>query len=93
MTRIIVGRASDTAAIEAAYAAEFGAATPKALTAGALRVSERMVWVGISAPDHAYVNLRAPEPVEGQAEGWLYYETFAAYTEDLAAITAADTPE
>lgn len=93
MTRFIVGRKSDVDAIEAAYAEEFGAAQPKMLTAGALPVSDRLVWVGIDPPNHAYVNLRAPLPLGGDREGWMYFDAVAAYTEDLVAITGTDTPE
>lgn len=73
-----------------ALADALGGETPEGasiLTAGIIQC-DSAEFVGIDKPDAPSVNLFAPDPVEGEPEGWLYFNgsKWAAYTEDLVAL-------
>ena len=57
-----------------------------ALEAGVFR-ADSVEFVGVPTPDCEEFTLYAPEPVDGRAEGWIYFQrAFGAYTEDLVAV-------
>lgn len=94
MDRYIIGRKSDVKGVADAVDALGDPQLVANLTTGApvllhgILSTEGAVFVGIPKPLAGGVNLNAPEPVDGRADGWLYFREvgWAAYTEDLVAV-------
>jgi hypothetical protein len=86
-SKTLVAKSADESGLADALASWRGSGTDASiLTLGSIPVDEVDEFVGIEAPNHSRINLKAPEPVEGEPEGWLYFDSFAAYTEDLVAV-------
>ena len=88
---IIIGRQDmpeEITAELARYWIAMDSPTPQVLLHGVIAADENTVWVGLE-PVTALVNLKAPEPVEGDFPGtWLHFENseVVANTSDLVAV-------
>lgn len=57
---------------------------------GAIATADVEHWSGLPVPSTPWVGLRAPEPIDGQDDGWIMVDDFSFWTSDLLAARIVD---